>query len=67
MGREQVGISIVTAAEQLRGWLSLIRKRTTGDMQQQLAWAYWGLNAAIDQLQTFERLAFDETAGECFL
>jgi len=65
VGREQVAISIVTAEEQLRGWLSLIRKRT-GDTPQKLAWAYAGLNAAMDQLQTFERLAFDEAAGECF-
>lgn len=65
VGRAQVGISIVTAEEQLRGWLSLIRKRT-GDTPQKLAWAYSGLNAAMNQLKTFERLAFDEAAGEHF-
>ena len=66
VGREQVAISIVTAEEQLRGWLGLIRRRT-GDTPQKLAWAYMGLNAAIEQLQAFERLNFDEAAGNCFL
>lgn len=66
VGREQVAISIISAEEQLRGWLRLIRRRT-GDTPKKLAWAYLGLNAAIEQLKTFERLNFDETAGNCFL
>jgi tRNA(fMet)-specific endonuclease VapC len=59
----EIAITIVTAEEQLRGWLAAIRQHHTSDRQ---LWAYRGLRDALASFTHFTILDFDQSAYERF-
>ncbi len=56
----EIAVAVVTAEEQLRGWLGAIR-RASAD-RQRLVWAYAGLRGALDYLRSAQLLDFDQAA-----
>jgi tRNA(fMet)-specific endonuclease VapC len=59
----EIAITIVTAEEQLRGWLAVIRQHHANARQ---LWAYRGLRDALDSFTRFTILDFDQAAYERF-
>jgi len=59
MEPEALAVTVVTAEEQLRGWLNAIRR---GSSTSKVIWAYAGLHAAMDYFNSVYLLDFDQTA-----
>lgn len=59
----EIAITIVTAEEQLRGWLAAIRQHHTSHQQ---LWAYRGLRDTITSFTRFTIIDFDQSAYERF-
>jgi len=60
---ETLAVTVVTAEEQLRGWLSAIRRASSAS---RLVWAYAGLHAAMAYFNSIYVLDFDQTAYTCY-
>jgi tRNA(fMet)-specific endonuclease VapC len=60
---EALAVTVVTAEEQLRGWLGAIRRASSAP---RLVWAYAGLHAAMDYFSGVCVLDFDQTAHTCY-
>jgi len=56
---EALAVTVVTAEEQLRGWLKAIRRASSGA---KLVWAYTGLRAVLGYFNSVHLLDFDEMA-----
>jgi tRNA(fMet)-specific endonuclease VapC len=52
-------VTIITAEEQLRGWLAAIRQASATP---KLVWAYARLRAALDYFKSVQLLDFNQTA-----
>ncbi len=60
LGAQDLAVTIVTAEEQLRGWLKLIRRATS---RERLVAAYQGLRIAIEYYGSVRLLDFDQLAA----
>ena len=60
---EDAFLTIVTAAEALRGWLSAIRPNAQADRG---VWAYAELQACINDLATWDVLPWSQDAADTF-
>jgi tRNA(fMet)-specific endonuclease VapC len=58
---EEIGITIVTVYEQVRGWQNLIHRAGTSN---QLTWAFDGLWEAVHFFQTINIIRYDVSADE---
>ncbi len=58
----EIAATIVTAEEQMRGWLKAIRRAAQD--KERLLWAYAGLRRALDYFKSARLLDFDEPAFE---
>jgi tRNA(fMet)-specific endonuclease VapC len=58
-----VAVTIITAEEQLRGWLDAVRRHSTTPRQ---LWAYKGLHDMLLFLNEVEILPFDQAAYDRF-
>ena len=56
---EALAVTVITAEEQLRGWLKAIRRASSGS---RLVWAYAGLRAALGYFNSVHLLDFDQAA-----
>ncbi|MDH4136595.1 MAG: type II toxin-antitoxin system VapC family toxin [Anaerolineae bacterium] len=56
---EALAVTVVTAEEQLRGWLEAIRRASSGS---KLVWAYAGLRVALGYFNSVHLLDFDQAA-----
>ena len=56
---EALAVTVVTAEEQLRGWLKAIRQASSSS---KLVWAYAGLRAALGYFNSVRLLGFDQVA-----
>jgi tRNA(fMet)-specific endonuclease VapC len=54
-----LAVTIITAEEQLRGWLAVIRQCTATP---RVVWAYARLRAAVDYFKSIRLLDFDQAA-----
>lgn len=63
VSEQDLAVTIVTAEEQLRGWLKLIRRASTRDRQ---VAAYQGLRIALDYYGRIRVLDFDVAAATQF-
>ena len=63
MSLTAIAVTIVTAEEQLRGWLDVVRRHNGSPRQ---LWAYQGLRDAILFLQHVTILPFDQAAYQQF-
>ena len=61
---QEVGVTIISAEEQLRGWFDAIRQATSGE---RLTWAYLGLRQAIEYFNTIRVLDFSQDALKRYL
>ncbi len=55
----EITVTVVTAEEQLRGWLKAIRRAKD---RERLLWAYAGLRGALDYFAVSRLLDFDQPA-----
>jgi tRNA(fMet)-specific endonuclease VapC len=60
---DNLGVTIVSYEEQVRGWLALIRRANHLD---KTIWAYRRLHETLDFFRAVKVLDFDEPAGEIF-
>ncbi|NET28304.1 type II toxin-antitoxin system VapC family toxin [Okeania sp. SIO1I7] len=60
---EEVAVTVVTAEEQLRGQLHIVRRANSADA---LVSAYAKLRATLDYFRTANLLNFDENAYYCY-
>ncbi|MGB5968513.1 MAG: type II toxin-antitoxin system VapC family toxin [Spirulinaceae cyanobacterium] len=60
---EEIATTIVTAEEQMRGWLNAIRRTSNSE---QLVWAYQGLSGAVEYFTKTKLLDFDLAAYNCY-
>ncbi len=63
LGARDLAVTIVTAEEQLRGWLKLIRRASTGEGQ---VTAYRGLRIGLGYFSSVRLLDFDPLAAAQF-
>jgi tRNA(fMet)-specific endonuclease VapC len=61
-----VAITIVTAEEQLRGRLNVVRRASQSSQTESFVRAYAGLKTALLDLQGLNILDFDSTAQTCY-
>ena len=59
----ELAVGIVTAEEQMRGWLKLIRR---ADSRDRLVFAYQGLHIALDYFGSVRVIDFDALAADHF-
>jgi tRNA(fMet)-specific endonuclease VapC len=64
--QEEVATTIITAEEQLRGRLSVIRQFSQTTKSQQLILAYARLNEALNELKKLTVLGFTPEAQRCY-
>lgn len=55
-----IAVTIVTAEEQLRGWLRVVRRASVD--RRRLVWAYSGLSDTLAYLESVQLLDFDQAA-----
>ena len=60
---QNLAVTIVTAEEQMRGWLNAIRRASSGS---ELTIAYASLRASLEYYETVQLLDFDAAAHERF-
>lgn len=58
----ELAVTVVTAEEQMRGWLNVIRQASQSSQSDRLIWAYTGLRDALHYLNSFNLLNFDQAA-----
>ena len=63
MNSEEITITVITAEEQMRGWLNAIKKYYQSD---RLIWAYKGLRDGLEFFKKVNLLEFDQTAYDCY-
>lgn len=56
----EIAVTIITAEEQMRGWLNAIRRAARS--RERLRWAYAGLRSTLDFYRTARVLDFDQPA-----
>ncbi|MBE9125372.1 MULTISPECIES: type II toxin-antitoxin system VapC family toxin [unclassified Coleofasciculus] len=59
---DDVGVTVVTVEEQVRGWLSAIRKTSQSSQPERLIWAYRGLRDVVKYLSRLNLIDFSEEA-----
>ena len=59
---ENIGVTVVTVEEQMRGWLDAVRQASPSSQANRLVWAYTGLGDALKFLNNFDLLNFDDRA-----
>lgn len=62
--QDDLAITVVTAEEQLRGWLNVIRQNAHTDRQ---IWGYQGLEDTIQRMSQLVVLPFDRAAYDGFV
>lgn len=60
---EEVAVTVITAEEQMRGWLNAIRRAAKPE---RTVWAYAGLREALDYFNGVKLLDFDRAASVCY-
>lgn len=61
---EDLGVTVITVEEQMRGWLNAIRQSSQPD---RLLWAYMGLRTGVEYFNGVNLLDFDQEAYNCLL
>ncbi len=64
VGTEEIAITIISVEEQLRGWLSVVRRHAA---QPRVIWAYTQFREAVEFFSNIDVLDFDQPAREQFL
>ncbi|MEQ9669113.1 type II toxin-antitoxin system VapC family toxin [Coleofasciculus sp. G2-EDA-02] len=59
---DNIGVTVVTVEEQVRGWLSAIRKTSQSSQPERLIWAYRGLRDGVKYLSQLNLIDFSEAA-----
>lgn len=59
---DHIGVTVVTVEEQVRGWLSAIRKTSQSSQPERLIWAYRGLRDVVKYLSQLNLIDFSEAA-----
>lgn len=59
---DNIGVTVVTVEEQVRGWLSAIRKTSQSSQPERLIWAYRGLRDVVKYLSRLNLIDFSEAA-----
>ncbi|MEQ8969269.1 MAG: type II toxin-antitoxin system VapC family toxin [Coleofasciculus sp. C1-SOL-03] len=57
-----IDVTVVTVEEQVRGWLSAIRKASQSSQPERLIWAYRGLRDVVKYLSRLNLIDFSEAA-----
>ena len=60
---EDIGVTVITVEEQMRGWLNAIRQSSRPD---RLLWAYIGLRTGVEFFNGVNLLDFDREAYNCY-
>ncbi|MBO1347861.1 MAG: type II toxin-antitoxin system VapC family toxin [Hormoscilla sp. GUM202] len=60
---EDIGVTVITVEEQMRGWLNAIRQSSRPD---RLLWAYIGLRTGVEFFNGVNLLDFDRDAYDCY-
>ncbi|MBC6473209.1 MAG: type II toxin-antitoxin system VapC family toxin [Hormoscilla sp. GM102CHS1] len=60
---EDIGLTVITVEEQMRGWLNAIRQSSRPD---RLLWAYIGLRTGVEFFNGVNLLDFDRDAYDCY-
>ncbi|MEZ4862909.1 MAG: type II toxin-antitoxin system VapC family toxin [Caldilineaceae bacterium] len=61
---EEIAVTVISAEEQIRGWLNAIRRAEVGD---RLTWGYLGLRLGIEFFNSIRVLDFNEAAFKQYL
>ena len=63
---DDIGVTVVTAEEQVRGWLNAIRQTSQSSQPERLIWAYRGLRDVVRYLSRLNIVDFSEEAYACY-
>lgn len=64
---DDIGVTVVTVEEQVRGWLNAIRQTSQSSQPERLIWAYRGLRDVVMYLSRLNLVHFSEDAYACYL
>lgn len=59
---DDIGVTVVTVEEQVRGWLNAIRQMSQSSQPERLIWAYRGLRDVVMYLSRLNLVDFSEDA-----
>ncbi len=60
---EEIATTIITAEEQMRGWLNAVRRGSGSD---KIIWAYQGLSGTLKYFAEIKLLDFYQAAYNCY-
>jgi tRNA(fMet)-specific endonuclease VapC len=63
---DDIGVTVVTVEEQVRGWLNAIRQTSQSSQPERLIWAYRGLRDVVRYLSRLNLVDFSEEAYACY-
>jgi len=64
---DEIGVTVVTVEEQVRGWLNAIRQTSQSSQPERLIWAYRGLRDVVRYLSRLNLVDFSQEAYACYL
>ncbi|HAA30430.1 MAG TPA: nucleic acid-binding protein [Cyanobacteria bacterium UBA8553] len=64
---DEIGVTVITVEEQVRGWLNAIRQTSQSSQPERLIWAYRGLRDVVRYLSRLNLVDFSQEAYACYL
>jgi tRNA(fMet)-specific endonuclease VapC len=67
LNTSEITVSVISVEEVIQGWLNAIRQASQPRQQKRLTWAYVGLRSAVEFLNNFLIMDFNELAYDRYL